>query len=113
MTDLEKYQKAKDKGKTKTLTRLIWTWEHEGQTLVGKVIEIKPFLEGKFDTEVNCYTIDADGVLFTTVLGSATDKQLKDVDPVGNMIYIEYRGKKQLDDGRQINNFHVEVFQNA
>jgi len=110
MGAIEDYQKAKDKGKTKTLTCLIWTWGEEGEILCGKVLAISPFLEGKFDTEVNMYKIDADGIIYTTVLGSATDKQLKDIDPVGQNIYIEYRGKKQLDDGRQINNFHVEVY---
>ena len=110
MSLMDDYLKAKEKGKTKTLTKLIYTWDEEGQVLIGKVVDIKPFLEGKFDTEVNCYTIESGGVLYTTVLGSATDKQLKDVDPVGLNVYIEYRGKKQLDDGRQINNFHVEVF---
>ena len=110
MSAIDDYQKAKDKGKTKTLTSIIWTWDEEGLILCGKVLEISPFTAGKFETEVNMYKIEQDGIIFTTVLGSATDKQLKDIDPVGQNIYIEYRGKKQLDDGRQINNFHVEVF---
>jgi len=110
MTMHEEYLKAKEKGKTKTLTSMIWKAEAEGEVLIGKVLEISPFTEGKFDTEVNMYKIETDEGIFTTVLGSATDKQLKDIDPVGQMIYIEYRGKKQLEDGRQINNYHVEVF---
>lgn len=110
MSVADEYKKAKEKGKTKTLTSLIYTWDEEGQKLIGIVKKVFPFTLGKFDTEVNCYLIDCDGILYTTVLGSATDKQLKEVDPVGNKIYIEYRGKKQLEDGRQINNFHVEVF---
>ena len=110
MSAIDDYQKAKGKGKTKTLTCLIFTWDEEGMVLCGKVLDISPFTEGKFDTEVNMYRIESDGIIYTTVLGSATDKQLKDIDPVGQNIYIEYRGKKQLDDGRQINNFHVEVY---
>lgn len=110
MSELDDYLKAKEKGKTKVMTCLIYTWDEEGQVLCGTCKEIKPFTEGKFDTEVNMYKIESEGILYTTVLGSATDKQLKDIDPVGQKIYIEYRGKKQLEDGRQINNFHVEVF---
>lgn len=106
----DEYEKAKGKGKTKTLTTMIHTWEAEGEELIGKVIDVKPFKEGKFDTEVDCYYIDTDDGIVTTVLGSATDKQLKEIDPVGQMIYIKYNGKKLLADGRSVNNFHVEVF---
>ena len=105
----EDFEKSKDKGKTKVLTTIIYTWESEGQELFGKVLEVKPFVLGKFDTEVDCYLIQTDDGIITTVLGSATDKQLKEVDSVGSMIYIKYGGKKQLDDGRQVNLFHVEV----
>lgn len=110
MSMYDEYQKAKDKGKTKTLTRQIYTWEQEGQELVGKVLRIEPFTAGVFDTEVNCYIIETDAGIVTTVLGSATDKQLLSVDPVGQMLYIKYQGKKMLNDGRSINLFHVEVF---
>lgn len=109
MSYKDDFIKSKDKGKTKVLTVIIHTWDEEGQELWGKVISVKPFLLGKFDTEVDSYIIDTDEGLITTVLGSATDKQLKDVDPVGMRIYIKYQGKKQLADGRQINLFHVEV----
>ncbi len=105
----EDFQKAQDKGKTKVLTMIIYTWESEGQELYGKVRDILPFKMGKFPTEVNSYIIDTEEGLITTVLGSATDKQLKEVDPIGMNIYIKYQGKKQLDDGRQVNLFHVEV----
>jgi len=105
----EDFQKSKEKGKTKVLTMMIYTWDEEGQELYGTVLEIKPFKLGKFPTEVDSYIIQTDDGLITTVLGSATDKQLKDVDPRGMRIYIKYQGKKQLDDGRQVNLFHVEV----
>ncbi len=110
MTCHEEYLKARDKGKTKVMTSQIFTWDEEKTSLCGKVLSVVPFEHGKFDTEVNMYRIDSDGIIYTTVLGSATDAQLKDIDPVGQNIYIEYQGKKQLDDGRQINLFHVEVY---
>lgn len=106
----EEYEKAKGKGKTKTLTSQIHSWDEEGEELVGKVIDVKPFKEGKFDTEVDCYWLETDEGIVTTVLGSATDKQLKEVDPIGQNIHITYKGKKMLADGRSVNNFHVEVF---
>lgn len=110
MSYADDYEKAKSKGKTKTLTRQIFTFEAEGDHLSGKVLKIEPFTEGSFETEVNSYIIETDNGIVTTVLGSATDKQLKSIDPVGQKIYIEYRGKKQLKDGRSVNLYHVEVF---
>ena len=106
----EAYDKAIDKGKTQRLTRQIWTWEEEGQILIGKCLEIEAFTEGSFDTEVKSYLIETDDGIITTVLGSATDKQLAKVDPVGKGIMIKYQGKKALSDGRSVNLFIVDVF---
>lgn len=106
----EEYEKAKEKGKVQTLTREIWTFEEEGQELLGKCLKIEPFKEGSFDTEVNCYTIETESGIVTTVLGSATDKQLMKIDPVGRSLYIVYKGKKPLADGRSVNLFKVDVF---
>lgn len=104
------YKKAKEKGKTQRLTKQIWTWDEEGQILIGKVQAIEPFSEGMFDTEVKSYIIETNEGTITTVLGSATDKQLSKVDPIGRNIYIEYLGKKALKDGRSVNLFNVDVF---
>lgn len=105
----DEFIKAQDKGKTKTLTRLIHTWEEEGEELFGRVVSIEPFTEGQFDTEVNSYQIETDIGIVTTVLGSATDKQLAKIDPVGMKIYIKYNGKKMLKGGNSVNLFHIEV----
>ena len=94
MVTREDYEKAKEKGKATRLTRQIHTWDEEGQSLVGVVLSIEPFTEGSFDTEVNSYIIETEGGIITTVLGSATDKQLSKIDPVGQKIFIEYMGKK-------------------
>ncbi len=110
MTDREDYEKQKEKGKVIRLTRQIWTWDEEGQTLIGKVLSIEPFTEGMFDTEVNSYIIETEGGIITTVLGSATDKQLSKIDPVGSNIFIEYMGKKALKDGRSVNLFNVDIW---
>ncbi len=110
MTTREDYEKQKEKGKVTRLTRQIWTWDEEGQTLIGKVLKIEPFTEGQFDTEVNSYIIETEGGIITTVLGSATDRQLSKIDPVGKKIFIEYLGKKELKDGRSVNLFNVDTW---
>ncbi|MBA7579844.1 hypothetical protein ES708_21722 [subsurface metagenome] len=76
----------------------------------GDWLKIEPFSEGQFDTEVNSYIIETEGGIVTTVLGSATDKQLSKIDPVGSNIFIEYLGKKTLKDGRSVNLFNVDVW---
>jgi len=110
MVTREDYEKQKAKGKVQRLTRQIHTWEEEGQSLIGIVLSIEPFAEGMFDTEVNSYIIDTEGGIITTVLGSATDKQLSKIDPIGRNIFIEYLGKKALKDGRSVNLFNVDVW---
>ncbi|MBW8036254.1 MAG: hypothetical protein FVQ79_11645 [Planctomycetes bacterium] len=106
----EDYEKARDKGKLKRLTKQIQSWDEEGQVLMGKCTIVEPFTEGQFDTEVNSYTIETDAGIISTVLGSATDKQLSKIDPVGKNIRIAYRGKKTLKDGRPMNLFDVDVW---
>lgn len=110
MGHMEEYEKAKEKGKTQRLTRQIFTWGEENEVLVGKLLSIEPFTEGSFDTEVSSYIIETDYGIVTTVLGSATDKQLSKIDPVGRHIMIEYKGKKALADGRSVNLFNVDVY---
>ncbi len=110
MVTREDYEKQKEKGKVTRLTRQIWTWDEEGQTLIGNVKAIEPFTEGMFDTEVNSYIIDTEGGIISTVLGSATDKQLSKIDPVGKNIFIEYMGKKELKGSRTVNLFNVDVW---
>ena len=106
----EEYAKAKEAEAVTEVTRNIQSWSEEGQTLTGKVVEIGPFNEGTFDTEVNAYLIDTDDGQISTVLGSATDKQLEKLDLMGKLIHIEYRGKKQLADGKQVNHFKIMVW---
>jgi len=105
----EEVKKAMKEGKMEQLTTDIINWQEEGQTVCGRVHNIVPFTGGKFDTEVNQYIIDTDDGLKSTILGSAADKQLKGVELIGRTVYIEYRGKKNLDDGRQVNNFRILV----
>ncbi len=110
MSYQEDFEKAQKAGATEEVTRSIQSWHDEGDFLVGKVIAITPFEEGTFDTEVQCYLFDTDGGRISTVLGSATDKQLEEIEIIGKLVHIEYRGKKTIADGKQVNVFKVTVF---
>jgi len=91
------------------ITSEIHSWEHEGDSIIGKVLEIVPFTLGKFDTEVNQYLIQCGDTIVSTVLGSATDKAIAGKVKPGVIVKIIYGGKKALADGRQVNSFKVFV----
>ncbi len=91
------------------ITSEIHSWEHEGDTLVGTIMEILPFTLGKFDTEVNQYLLDTGDSIVSTVLGSATDKAIAGKVKPGVRVKIIYGGKKSLADGRSVNSFKVFV----
>lgn len=113
MTLEEQFRKAEEKGDIDELTTDIYSWSEEGEHLVGVVVSIGKFTGGKFETEVNQYIIKTDTGLVSTVLGSATDKQLEGIDLKGKLVYIEYRGKVHLEDGRSVNKFNVKVPKHA
>lgn len=91
------------------VTTRIHQWEHEGDMLEGRVLEVIPFTGGKFDTEVNQYILQVGDDRVSTVLGSSTDKQVLGTVKPGAYCRIIYQGKSALDDGRQVNNFRVLV----
>lgn len=109
-TYAEDYLKAKERGKTSQITVEIHTWDTEGQELIGKLIDVAPFTEGKFDTEVRKYIIDTDRGRVSTVLGAATDKRLAKTIKPGAMLYIKWNGQKELASGQHVNLFEVSTW---
>lgn len=91
------------------VTTEIFSWKDKqpGDYLLGTLEDMKPFTEGQFETDVTQYIIRTKDGLVSTVLGSATDKQIKGVVKKGDRVYIEYHGKQSLEDGRQVNKFKV------
>lgn len=102
----EDFEKAKSK---KQVTVQIVKWTEEGQTLTGKVLEVKPFTKSKFEQECNVYTIDTDEGRKSCVLGNATDTQLSSFEILNKIIRIEYKGKTELGDGRKANQFDIQI----
>jgi len=103
----EEYLKAKEKGKTTQVSIEIHTWDTEGQELIGKLIDVLKFEEGKFDTEVKKYVIETDHGRISTVLGAATDKRMEKVK-AGDMLYIKWKGQKEIQGGKHVNLFDIE-----
>jgi len=112
--DYEKaYQKAYESQKTTQLVKQIITWDTEGQKVIGKVVAIEPFTDGRFTSEAKVYTLETNNGLVTCVLGEATDKQFLKEDPLGTLVAITFKGKKMLDDSRQCNIFDIQSFDHA
>ena len=107
MSYKEQMDQARHKGKAKAITVDIHTWTEEGQELIGMVNQIKPFVSGKFDTDVLQYTLETDDGLKSTVLGAATDKQLEGRIKEGSIVCITFHGKKEIGQGRNVNRFEV------
>jgi len=107
------YKDAIEADKVIRTTHTIHQWVEEGQTIIGRVIDISEFTGGKFDQPCNQYMIDTDDGIISTLMGASTDKQLAVHDILGNVVCITYKGKKLLDDNRQINLFEVGVINNA
>lgn len=105
------YKQAKEKGKVNTATFQIHSWQSDGDTLIGRVKSIKPFEGGKFETPVNQYLIETDEGLRSTILGSWTDTQLESTSIAGKVVCIVFTGRKDLEDGRKVNIFDIEILE--
>lgn len=106
---MDQYQKAKEDGKLLRKTFRIHTWSTETAHLIGRVKSINEFTGGKFEAVVNNYILETDDGLVSCILGSATDAQLAGTDLIGKVVHIEFCDKKDLEDGRKVNLFNVDI----
>ncbi|NIQ91322.1 MAG: hypothetical protein GWN93_20860 [Deltaproteobacteria bacterium] len=106
---LQDYKKALDSGRLQRLTYAIHQWKEEDQLVIGRLIGMGIFDGGKFDNPVNYYMLDTDEGMVSCILGSATDEQIRDNIDVGNILAIHYKGKRELEDGRKVNIFEIDV----
>ena len=105
----EYYEQMKTGGRVSKATVDIMSWREPGDSIIGEVVTIEPFQGGKYDAEVKQYIIDTDHGMESTVLGKYTDRQLDGKLAVNDVVRIEYKGQVQLDDGRKVNRFAVEI----
>jgi len=102
-------QEAQAKGKLESVSVTIHTWEEPGEILCGRLLEVKPFEGSNFEQTCNQYIFDTDAGLCSTILGAGTDKAMEGKDFIGRVLLITYHGKKQLKDGRSVNNFQIQA----
>jgi hypothetical protein len=109
MTYKEQAELARQNGYAKKATHTITQWEENGQEVVGLLISIEDFNSPKFDQVCKQYLIETDEGRTSCVLGKATDFYLEGACNPGDIIAITYLGKKHLDDGRQVNQFDIDI----
>ena len=105
------YKKAKESGRLKRRTQRIFSWGVDGHELIGKIIDIVPFDKGKFQGECNQYIMETDQGNVSFILGTYTDAQLEGEAIVNKVVRVEFLDKKELEDGRSVNNFDVSVLE--
>ena len=110
MTYDELYRKAVEEESLKDLSFDIIRWEESGQSVLGEVVGFEDFEAGEYDMQCFQWKIKTDEGLVSCVLGSVADKRMENV-VVGDLIYIEYQGKKELPNGRRVNLFKIQHLQ--
>ena len=106
----EKYYKDSQKaGETLQVSHDFYQWEVEGQVLIGKLIEFEEVLSKEYEKPYNRYIFDTDDGLAGVICGKAVDNLMAEQDLIGKVLRIEYQGQRQLDGGRVVNRFRVDI----
>ena len=107
MSYKEKYEKAKKDMTCKSVIRQIKTnWEVD-ETIVGRLVDIKPVHFEETDNTVNGYVFETDNGLEQFILGAGVDLQAEKAMPIGRVYACTFRGKIEISKGRSMNIFDV------
>ena len=105
------YDKAVASGKAIRISSTIYKFKEVGETLVGKLIEIGSHTFTDEDTgeqtDRKVFFIDTDDGVLQTILGTAFDKLTSDKLVINNIYAITYKGKIDIDDEKQVNNYDI------
>ena len=101
------FDEAEANGLVEEVSHSIHTWKDTGEKIVGVLKGFSAFEEGSLGDCLK-YQIETSEGVISTVLGAVTDKYMENVK-TGDLIRITYKGKKDLQDGRKVNLFKIEV----
>lgn len=111
----QQWKKSKADGKTRQVSYDIGTWDEEGKVLIGRLLKVRKVdskeLGGTFEGQVNKYLFDTDEGLVSCVCGTSVDKLIDGNEDnfIGQVMAIEFQGKRQLSQGREFNVFRVDI----
>ena len=93
----------------KQVSSVIWSWDTEkNSSLEGQLIAVAPVDVGEFGP-CNSYQVITEEIgRVSCICGTAFDKMFDHSGiSLGDMVKIQYQGKKSLKDGRQVNMFKL------
>lgn len=115
LTYEQQWKKSKEEGKTQQVSYNISSWDEEGKVLIGKLLKVRKVsskeIGGTFDGEVNKYLFATDEGLVSCICGTSVDRVIDGQEDrfIGQIMAIEFQGKRQLSQGREFNVFRLDI----
>lgn len=103
----EQYEKAVEDGTACEMVSEIKTEWEEGETIVGKLIDITTVHFEETGNDINGYLLETDAGLIQFTMGASVDMQAGNKMVIGNVYACTYKGKKDIGKGRHMNVFKV------
>jgi len=102
-----KFNKAKKDGLTEDMTYKAFEFKTAGDSVVGELVDHQETFFGQTNSTVNKYILKTDDGLVSVILGAIGDAQLKGRINAGDLLFIEFKEKKELSGGRKANIFNI------
>ena len=104
-----RFKQAHEEQKTSQVSHEFYTWEEEGQVLYCRILDSEEMTSKDYEGTFYRYIADSDDGLIGVIFGSVFDKLYQEKNLAGKIIRVEYLGQKQLDAGRTVNRFRVDI----
>ena len=105
------YKEAEKAKKTMQLSHEFYQWEEEGQVLIGRLLSFEPTDSKLYEGKYNHYIFDTDDGLMGVICGKVVDNLVEERDLIGRILRIEYQGQRQLDAGKTVNRFRIDIIE--
>lgn len=83
-------------------------FEREGQVLIGRLADIKRMESKKYSSDYNMYILLTPEGTKSCILGAIADNVISAPQYLGKILYIKFKGKITLEDGRTANAWTIK-----
>lgn len=83
-------------------------FDQEGKIIVGRLMEVKKMFSQKFNTEFYRYIFHNGIKLVSCIPGAMTDNVLSSGAYIGKVIFLKYKGKIDLENGKVAKVFDIK-----
>ena len=109
MTMEQTFKTGEAEGHTSQVSHQFYDWEEEGQTLYCRIVDFEEFSSKEYDGTYYRYIAQSDEGLVGIICGKMFDLLFQEKTLTGKLLRIEYLGQKQLEAGRTVNQFRVDI----